>query len=60
MDPLMLSFTLRFDAVFDDVLRVRAAGPNLVMTRVSPERTAARASRSPGRSFFPPVSPWSR
>jgi hypothetical protein len=37
----------------------RASRSSLVTTRVSPSRQAASASRSPGRSRFVPVRPWS-
>ena len=37
----------------------RASRSSFVTTRVSPSRQAARASRSPGRSRFVPVRPWS-
>lgn len=37
----------------------RRGRSSLVTTRVSPARQAASASRSPGRSRFVPVRPWS-
>jgi hypothetical protein len=49
-----------FGEVFDDVPGIRqGAGEavQLLTMRVSPARTAARASRRPGRSLFRPVSP---
>jgi hypothetical protein len=53
----MLSFT--FPVVRSSMMsrasgRDRASRSSLVMTRVSPARTAARASRRPGRSLFLP------
>jgi hypothetical protein len=62
MEPPMLSFTFR---LVRSSMMSRASGSDLasrsswVTTRVSPARTAARASRRPRRSLFLPVSPWS-
>jgi hypothetical protein len=62
IEPPRLSFTL--DLVSSSNMS-RASGSDLasrsslVTTRVSPARHAARANRSPGRSRFVPVRPWS-
>jgi hypothetical protein len=60
--PADAELCVPFDEVFDDVQRI-GQGPGEPVEfgddEGMPARTAARASRSPGRSLFLPVSPWS-